>query len=41
MASGNVPEIDRLEREQRRLVKNTSIGRPEEFLSNEVRTERL
>ena len=41
MASGNMPENDRLEREQMRLEINMNIGRPEGFLSNEGNTRRL
>ena len=46
MASGNMPECDRLEserfeREQRWFKKNANIGRPKEVLLKELDTRRL
>ena len=47
MGSGNMPQSGRMdreqkvEREQKRLETNVNIGRPEEFLSNELNTRRL
>ena len=38
---GNIPENDRLVREQKRLEINTNIGRLEGFPSNELNTKRL
>ena len=41
MASGNLPGNDKLEREKKRLEINVNIGRPEEYLLNELNTRRL
>ena len=47
MLSGNMPETERLEKEQRlergqkRLEINVNVSRPKEFLSNELNTRRL
>ena len=41
MASGNMQENDRLEREYKILKINMNIGRPERFPKNELNTRRL